>query len=150
MLSFPQKMEANMKYATVIALMIMMLPMAAAAQMRSSDRITANVPFEFIAWDRVVPAGDCIVQRATPYGTTLAIVNPGKAVSTFALSREDRGKPATGAYALVFHRYGNRHFLSQVKIADGTVYMVPETKLERELRAQNITAQDQIVLASLK
>ena len=98
----------------------------------------------------VVPAGNCIVQRASMSGSTLTIQNTKAGMSTLALSREDRGKAATGAYTLVFHKYGSRHFLAQVKIADGTVYMLPESKLERELRAQNTASQDQIVLASLK
>ncbi len=139
-----------MKYATVIALLVVMLPIAAAAQLGASEKVAANVPFDFVAWDRVVPAGNCIVQRATMYGSTLVIENAGAKMTTFALSREDRHKTASGVYALVFHKYGSRHFLSQVKIAGGTVYRLPEGKLEGELRAQNITAHAQIVLASLK
>ena len=150
-MQFPQKREVDMKYARVIALMVLALPIAAVAQLGSSQKIAANVPFDFVAWDKVVPAGNCIVQRAGMIGSTLAIQNTKAGMSTLALSREDRGKAATGVYALVFHKYGTRHFLAQVKIADGTIYMVPESKLERELRAQNTTApQDQIVLASLK
>jgi hypothetical protein len=148
---FPQKREVNMKYARAIALMVLALPIAAAAQLGSSQKIAANVPFDFVAWDKVVPAGNCIVQRASMSGSTLTIQNTKAGMTTLALSREDRGKAATGAYTLVFHKYGTRHFLAQVKIADGTVYMLPESKLERELRAQNTAApQDQIVLASLK
>ena len=139
-----------MKYAKVIALMVLALPIAAAAQLGSSQKIAANVPFDFVAWNKVVPAGNCIVQRPSMSGSTLAIQNAKAGMSTLALSREDRGKAATGVYELVFHKYGTRHFLAQVKIADGTIYMVPESKLERELRAQNTAPQDQIVLASLK
>lgn len=139
-----------MKYATVIALMALMLPIAAVAQLGSSQRIAANVPFDFVAWNQVVPAGNCVVQRASMIGSTLAIQNTKAHMSTLALSRVDRGKSADGVYKLVFHKYGTRHFLAQVKIADGTIYVLPESKLERELRAQNLAAQDQIVLASLK
>jgi hypothetical protein len=147
---FPQKREVDMKYARAIALMILALPIAAAAQLGSSQKIAANVPFEFVAWNKVVPAGNCIVQRTSMSGSTLTIQNTKAGMSTLALSREDRAKTATGAYTLVFHKYGARHFLAQVKIADGTVYMLPESKLERELRAQNTAPQDQIVLASVK
>jgi hypothetical protein len=108
------------------------------------------VPFDFVAWNKTVPAGNCIVQRTSMNGSTLTIQNTKAGMSTLALSREDRAKTATGAYTLVFHKYGSRHFLAQVKIADGTVYMLPESKLERELRAQNTAPQDQIVLASVK
>ena len=149
-MQFPQKREVDMKYARAIALMVLALPMAAAAQLGSGQKIAANVPFEFVAWNKVVPAGNCIVQRTSMNGSTLTIQNTKAGMSTLALSREDRGKTATGAYTLVFHKYGTRHFLAQVQIADGTIYMLPESKLERELRAQNTAPQDQIVLASLK
>jgi len=149
-MQFPQKREVDMKYARAIALMVLALPIAAAAQLGSGQKIAANVPFEFVAWNKVVPAGNCIVQRTSMNGSTLTIQNTKAGMSTLALSREDRAKTATGAYTLVFHKYGSRHFLAQVKIADGTVYMLPESKLERELRAQNTAPQDQIVLASVK
>jgi len=149
-MQFPQKREVDMKYARAIALMVLALPIAAAAQLGSGQKIAANVPFEFVAWNKVVPAGNCIVQRTSMNGSTLTIQNTKAGMSTLALSRQDRAKTATGAYTLVFHKYGTRHFLAQVKIADGTVYMLPESKLERELRAQNTAPQDQIVLASVK
>lgn len=149
-MQFPQKREVDMKYARAIALMVLALPIAAAAQLGSGQKIAANVPFEFVAWNKVVPAGNCIVQRTSMNGSTLTIQNTKAGMSTLALSRQDRAKTATGAYTLVFHKYGTRHFLAQVKIADGTVYMLPESKLERELRAQNTAPQNQIVLASLK
>ena len=139
-----------MKNTIAIALLIAMLPIAAAAQLGTSQRITANVPFEFVAWERTLPAGNCILQRATMSGSVLAIANVKAGMSTFALSREERHKGSSGVNALVFRKYGTHHFLSQIKIADGTVYVLPETRLERELRAQNISDSEQVVLASLK
>jgi hypothetical protein len=37
-----------------------------------------------------------------------------------------------------------------VRIADGTVYMLPQSKLERELRAQNMPSREEVLLASPK
>jgi hypothetical protein len=50
---------------------------------------------------------------------------------------------------LVFHKYGSNYFLSEVKI-EGTRngYQLPETKAEREIRAQNGPATNEILLAS--
>lgn len=44
-----------------------------------------------------------------------------------------RESTPTGKYSLVFHRYGTRHFLSQIKTPDGAVNKVAEGKLEREM-----------------
>jgi len=60
------------------------------------------------------------------------------------------GNRAAGDYALVFHKYANRYFLAEVRIADGTVYMLPQSKLERELRAQNMPTRKEVLLASRK
>ena len=68
----PQKREVDMKYARAIALMVLALPIAAAAQLGSNQKIAANVPFDFVAWDKIVPAGNCIVQRASTSGSTWA------------------------------------------------------------------------------
>jgi hypothetical protein len=116
--------------------------------LRSGGTIAANVPFDFIAWNKAVPAGDCTVERVET-GSTLVIRNVDAGIGTFAMSTQDRIKP-TGQYKLVFRKYGTRHFLRQVKLADGTVYNLPESKLEREMLAQNIVANQEVLLASLK
>ncbi len=137
-----------MKYVTVIALMLLVLPITAAAQLGSAT-VVADVPFEFVAWNRVIPAGECSLQRASLVGSTLIIRNVDAKIGMFTLAVEDRKSP-TGVYVLVFNKYANRHFLRQLKIADGTIYNLPESKMEREMLAQNVTVQQEILLASLK
>ena len=57
----------------------------------------------------------------------------------------------TAAPALVFHKYGDRYFLSGMKI-EGTrvMYRLPESKAEMELRAQNAPMSEQTLLAYLQ
>jgi hypothetical protein len=63
----------------------------------------------------------------------------------------DTAKKASDRYALVFHKYGDKAFLAGVKLAgDRTIYKIPETREESELRAQNVTATEEILLASAK
>jgi hypothetical protein len=58
-------------------------------------------------------------------------------------------KKASGSYALVFHKYGDRAFLTVIKLAgDRTIYEIPESRAEAELRAQNVTATEETLLAS--
>jgi hypothetical protein len=67
------------------------------------------------------------------------------------LPQRDETKKPAGSCALVFHRYNNRYFLSGIRIEGSkTVYRLPESKTEAELRAQNIPATDEIRVASLK
>jgi hypothetical protein len=52
--------------------------------------------------------------------------------------------------ALIFHKYGERYFLSGIRVAGSQIaYQLPEGKAEAELRAQNEVASQEIVLAQL-
>ena len=141
-----------MKYAKLMmALTLTMLPMLAAAQMKSSDKIVTQVPFEFMVGNQTLPAGKCIVQPATPDMKTVRIHDVDAKLSLFSTISTVETKKAAGSYALVFHKYGDRHFLWGVKLeGDRTMYRLPENRAEAELRAQNVTATEEILLASLR
>jgi hypothetical protein len=54
-----------MKYAArIFAVVMMMTPLLASAQLSSNQSLTANVPFQFRVGNTAIPAGKCIVQRA--------------------------------------------------------------------------------------
>jgi hypothetical protein len=145
-----------MKYAKWMLVMTLNLapllfPTLASAQMGESTKIVAKVPFEFMVANKVVPAGQCIVQSATIGGRTLLIGNTAAKVNLFAPALPDVTKKAADAYALVFDKYGDHYFLAAIKLAgDRTMYRLPVSKAEAELRASNVPATQQIVLASLQ
>ena len=141
-----------MKYAKrMLALALIALPILSVAQMVSSTRIVGQVPFPFMVGNKQVPAGRCTIQPATDGGRILAIRNVGAKVSLFAAATPTQAKKAPGSYALVFHKYGHRAFLTSIKLAgDRTIYEIPESHEEAELRAQNITATEETLLASAK
>ena len=139
-----------MKYTIVTALLVLTLSIAGTAQLGSSDKILASVPFDFVAWNTTIPAGDCVVERVTRNPSVLTIGNFHANTSTLTMTMPDREKKASGKYSLVFHKYGNRHFLREIRTADGTVYKLSESKLEREMLALNQTPQEEILLASAK
>jgi len=123
----------------------------AAAQMSSSSRIVAQVPFEFMVANKIVPAGECDVRVATMDGKTLSIRNVGSKVSLFSYSPQTEDKQAAAHYALVFEKYGDRYFLSGIKLEGSKIgYRLLESKLEAELRAQNVPATEETVLAFLE
>jgi hypothetical protein len=141
-----------MKYAMrMFVLTLTMLPLLATAQLTSTQKIVARVPFEFVVGSKVVPSAVWIVQPATMDAKTLVIRNIAAAVGLFSNASLLEAKRTAGAYALVFHKYGNRYFLSGVKIAGNrTSYRLSESKGEAEMRAQNLPATEEILLASLK
>ncbi len=141
-----------MKYAKrIFALTLIVLPVLAAAQLSSTDRIVTQVPFDFMVGNKHVPAGECVVRSAFMGGNALVIHNATAKVSLFSSAIPAETKKAASVYALVFHKYGDQHFLAGLKLAGSkTTYRLPQSKAEAEILAQNVPATEEILLASLK
>jgi hypothetical protein len=141
-----------MNYAKrMVVLTLVALPILAVAQMGSATRIEGQVPFPFMVGSKHMPAGKWTVELAGASGRTLVIRNVAEKVSLFTPAAPNFAKKASGSYALVFHKYGDRAFLTGVKLAgDRTVYQIPESRAEAELRAQNATSTEELLLASEK
>ena len=145
---------AKMLHGLMLTLLPMLLPIVAAAQLGDSEKIVSKVPFEFTVANKIVPAGQCIVQSGVTIGApakTLVIRNVAAHVGLFSGAIPDESKQAAGNYAMVFSKYGDRYFLTGIKLAGlRTMYRLPQSKAEAELRAQNISATEEIVLAALQ
>jgi hypothetical protein len=138
-------------YALTLAVLPVLLPILAAAQLGNSDRIVAQVPFEFSVANKIFPAGKCIVQTANPSGRSLLINNVAAKMSALVPAAPDETKRPASEYALVFHKYGDHYFLTSIKLAaDRTIYRLPESQAEVEMRAGNTPAAEQIVIAALQ
>jgi hypothetical protein len=62
-----------------------------------------------------------------------------------------RSKPLPGDTVLVFNRYGDRYFLSSIRLeGNDRTYKLPESKGEAELRAQNVNATQMNLVAALR
>jgi hypothetical protein len=141
-----------MKYAKrMLALMLTMLPVLAVAQLQDINQIVAQVPFKFMVGDKMLPAGECVIQRASPDGKAVAIRNWSASANLFSSVFPVEIKNVTQGYALVFHKYGDRYFLTGLELRGSrTVYRLPETRAEAEMRAQNIPVSEETLTASLK
>jgi hypothetical protein len=142
-----------MKYAKkMLAVTIMMLPMLAVAQLPSNQKLITNVPFEFTIGNKVVPAGQWTTQQASRNDVKLLLlrnVNAKIAVTSSSLPGESKRAPANSS--LTFHRYGRSYFLVAINVeGDRANYKIPESKAEAELRAENRTASEEILVASLE
>ena len=140
-----------MKYATrMLAIVVTMMPLLASAQLNNGGMVT-KVPFQFRAGDIVVPAGQCLVQRAGMDPRVLLISNWHAKVALFAIARTVSSTNGSSDNALIFHKYGEHYFLSGVRVAgSANAYQLPETRAEAELRAQNGPASQEILLARLR
>ena len=140
-----------MKYAKwMIALTLVLLPGWASAQLTQSERIVTNVPFGFTVANKIVPEGKWIVQTTSPDGKLLMIRNTDAAMGFFVWASTSDIKKAPAKCALVFTKYGNQRFLSGVEVEGiPAMYRLPESKAEAEIRAKNVPAVEENLLASM-
>ena len=133
---------ANLSFllATIVAVSFLMAVAGASsnAQAQSVEKMVINIPFDFSVRDRNFPAGEYIVKRASPNGTSLQLETQDRRTAIFILphgtlqdkAKEDRGK-------LVFNKYADLYFLSEVWMTgDGGGRHIPMSRTERSLRRE--------------
>ena len=134
---------------TVVVMLVALSGLAVAQMIGSSTRIVTQVPFDFTVANKTVPAGRYVVQAATMDGKTLEISNRNAKVGLMAQVLPTESKQGADHYALVFDHYGDRYFLTGIKLQGSkTGYKLPESKAEAELRAQNATSSEEVLLVA--
>jgi hypothetical protein len=117
----------------------LMLTVAANAQVLNT--VTINVPFDFVAGEKQMPAGRYTVQRIRTDGeSALLIRNEDGRATAVVLTNTGVKNPRTAA--LTFRQLGDRYFLAEVSMpGTASVRELPKTRaerrLERELAGQN-------------
>ena len=132
--------------ATLLILMVVGLTGLVNAQM--STIFKAQVPFEFVANGKTMPAGECIIEVVGD-GRTLLSINGGKQ-QAYAFPITAESPNASKEAALVFHQYGERYFLAGVKREGRIGYQLPASRLEGELQTRNVVEREFTLLASAK
>ena len=139
----------NAKWMLPVTLMLLSGLMA--AQSLTSSHIVAQVPFDFMVNNKIIPAGECTVQSADMDARVLTIRNFAAKKSLFASSSHGEENKSADSTVLVFKRYGNLYFLSEIRLEGSKrTYKLTESRAEAELRAQNAPASEQTLLASLQ
>jgi len=101
--------------------------------------IRVRIPFDFIVADKTYAAGEYFFQRAQPTsGDTMVLLRSADGrTKVIRLSNAVQTRDPKKLVMLVFHRYGNQHFLSQVWPAGATTGReLPKSREERELERQ--------------
>jgi hypothetical protein len=125
--------EVPMK-TQLIQTAIAALTLAAAGYAQSAQDLKVTVPFGFVAGSRTLPAGQYTVSQPAN-SVILRSAEGAPGVVMIANRVASPGRREIGK--LVFHRYGDRYFLSEVWGTDrSTGSQLPRTAPEREL-AQN-------------
>jgi|SRR5262245_57790477 len=129
--------------ATLLSAMMILTSGASAQAQSLTDRAWFNIPFDFALGEKKLPAGEYSFVRAFDSSGDIMLKltdRDGRAkavVLSHAATRLNAGQKAT----LIFHRYGDQYFMSQVWPASGANGReFSRSKLERELQTQQHVA----------
>lgn len=100
-------MKRNLVITAALALL------ATTAASAQTVNVKATVPFSFIVGRLTLPAGEYALQTVNS-GQVLAMTNPDAKITKLVLSNACESQRAASETKLIFHRYGDRYFLSQI------------------------------------
>jgi hypothetical protein len=126
--------------------------LASVSAQTAGHNITASIPFEFNVGDKTLPAGQYAIGRINSDGTQLRISNRDDSASRLTqtvLVNEPKEESV-----LVFKRYGDRYFLSQVWKAGETegrqmLKSDSEKAMDRELAKNKAEAGTVTIIAAI-
>ena len=103
-----------------LTMLMMTLALAAASAVvangQSTQKLIAQVPFDFVVAEKTLRAGKYQVHAVNDAGDAIAVKSADGDQALRLSSRTERSDREMNA-KLVFHRYGNTYFLSQIWMA---------------------------------
>jgi hypothetical protein len=117
----------------LLAVMTFAMITAVASANGQSVNAKANIPFEFVVGDKTLPAGEYTVNSVTQGSEVLRIrgINSDDTAVRLTILSENKTKQSM----LVFHRYGERYFLAEVR-TDSDGRTLATSKEERAIQKE--------------
>src|SRR5229473_5280040 len=110
-----KKEEVPMKKQSILLAGLLALSSLAATQVaRAQESMVVNIPFAFTAGNATLPAGEYRVQKFERDSALLLVHCWDARAATFVVTNPAQAKELQSQSKLIFNRYGNRYFLSQV------------------------------------
>jgi hypothetical protein len=128
---------------------LLLVVTAISVHAQSERNKVTNIPFNFIVGQKTLPAGEYTVEpnRRDSHNVWLVQSRDGH-VSALFTTMSVRTSEAQDKAKLVFHKYGDQYFLSQIwRTGDNGGRELRMPRLEREL-AKNTIERETIVLAN--
>ena len=113
-----KKGEVVKTYSVVSIALLCLCGMAVSAHAQEEGTVVANVPFDFIAGGKTLPAGKYTVRR-TSFDTTSALIITDRKHSAFLLAA-NFDDAAADNFKISFEHVGDTYLLSKVATPIGT------------------------------
>jgi hypothetical protein len=140
-----------MKRILATALFVASTFLTAASAVAQDHQVKATVPFNFTVNNSWLPAGTYTISSNSNTPHILSIGDRAKRVHILAVGLPD-SRDSEKVGKLVFHRYGNQYFLSEIRCGSASmnVHFSP-TKLEKRARTQTqeagLRVNDEVLMA---
>ena len=109
---------------------------------QSSYGVRANVPFDFNVGDKTLPAGKITAREMSASSGALAISNLDKRQHAIRIAHGVTSSKQSGRAKLVFRKYGNRYYLTQVWIPGNNGLEFQKSKTERALERETMLSKN--------
>jgi hypothetical protein len=140
----------NKSFATLGSFMLLAAACAYGQTVHGKE-LKLDIPFEFQVGETVLPAGQYQVTLSASNGRLSldCLTCQGHVLTTTTGGRGDNEAPTSGL--LMFNKYGDKWFLSTVRLPDQAEgRALPESKIEREIARITPPAQTTQVLLALR
>jgi len=125
-----------MNRISAIALFVAASFVTVGSAMAQDHRVQAAVPFNFTVNGDSVPAGTYIIGSDVAAPNVITISDRAKHVSLMAIALRD-GNQTRPANKLVFHKYGDQYFLSEIRCDTASMNLhLTTSKKEKWAKAQ--------------
>lgn len=115
-------------YLTAVLMLTCLLGVGISARAQDADAVVVSVPFEFVAGDATLPAGEYRINRANP-GVTRVLAIRGYDKGGAFLSPVAFDEFANDMPTLSFEHVGGKYFLSRIKTPGGVYTIAPSREM---------------------
>jgi hypothetical protein len=113
-----------------------------------STKVKVTVPFSFIVNRANLPAGEYLVQSVDVEGKVLAIRNVETNTTNLVIFNSCTSLASPTQTKLIFHRYGERYFLSRIWVAGNTSgHELSPSSREKEV-AKDFSMREVVLMAA--
>jgi hypothetical protein len=130
--------------------MMALTAMASTRVAQAQQPLVVNIPFDFVAGNTQMPAGEYSVKTSGPTSTTILIARNDSAASAFINTNAAVASEPKTESNLIFNRYGDRYFLSQVWTAGNACgrQLLKSTREKEMAQTAKLENQGQVTLVA--
>jgi hypothetical protein len=123
-------------YVRILSAVFALAAFGAAARAQAADQLVVNIPYEFVAAGKTLPAGTYTVHRISAVNSEeLSLTSFENRTGVLLVSSEvvqaSEYKPT-----LTFEQVGDQHFLSKIETAEH-IFTIPVSKSSAPVVAKN-------------